>query len=261
MRRHLLVARSLLSLALVLLWLALLSVYQRLIVWPAYLLFPRRRASIVTAFIRLAARGILGWLKWVGGARFERVGRLPTSEPMLALMNHQSLLDIPTAVLLAEPYSPAFVSRDRFARGIPAVSLCLRLLGCPEITPFHDPPRAAEAIARGAEVAEHGLVIFPEGHRSRDGSIRPFRASGAEAALTRRRLPVYLVVTDGFSPTRMLGDFALRVGAVRGRTEVLGPFQPPDDDKELRPFLQDLRRKMVAQQQQMRAASRGDDGD
>lgn len=247
--------RSLAALALVLAFMLLGAAFQRLLVWPVVRLAPARRERWVSAYMHAMSYGIL-WLLRLGGATFQRSGRLPTDGPCLVLMNHQSLLDITTVILMARPFAPAFVTRARYARGIPAVSLCLQLRDCPTIDPARGARRAAVAIARAAAREGHGLLIFPEGHRTRDGEIGPFKAAGTEAALRARRLPVYLVVTDGFWRARTLRDFVLHVGEVQGRTELLGPFEPPAERDELPGFVERLRDTMVAHLAAMRA--RGD---
>jgi 1-acyl-sn-glycerol-3-phosphate acyltransferase len=231
------------------------GLYQRLIVWPTVRIAPRRRVVVVSRYMRGMSR-IIFWLLRLAGARIRRSGLIPTAEPVLILMNHQSLLDIPTVILLGSPHVPAFVTRRRYARGIPAVSLCMRLLGCPVVDPERDPIRALRAIQRGAREETHGLLIFPEGHRSRDGEIDAFQTAGAEAALRVRRMPVYLVVTDGFWLCRTLADFAWKVPRLRGETEVLGPFPPPSSPKDDRAFLLELRERMVAHLRSLREARR-----
>src|SRR5439155_3181188 len=126
-----------------------------------------------------------------------RTGAISTREPSLIVMNHQSLLDIPTVVLMVDPYVCRFVARHRYRRFVPSVSLCMRLLGCPIIDP--DNRKAAlRTMRQAARDQAHGLLVFPEGHRTRDGEIQPFHAAGLEIMLRERLLPVYLVVTDGF---------------------------------------------------------------
>ncbi len=251
--------RSALGVAAVLAFMLLGACYQRFVLWPLALLVPARRLAWSSAFMRGMSRGIFGLLR-LGGARFERgSARVDTSGPCLVLMNHQSLLDINALIRVCHSWAPAFVPRARYARGIPAVSLCLRLRDCPLIDPGpgREGRRAAVAIARAAAREGHGLVIFPEGHRTRTGEIGPFKAAGTEAALRARRLPVYLVVTDGFWRARRLNDFVFHAGTLRGRTEVLGPFEPPADKAELTAFVEHLRDTMVAHLAAMRARPDG----
>jgi 1-acyl-sn-glycerol-3-phosphate acyltransferase len=166
-------------------------------------------------------------------------------------MNHQSLVDILTISLLGRPYVPWFVSRRRYGRFVPTIAFCQRLLGCPIIEPSER--RAALAtLADAARRQDHGIAIFPEGHRTRDGEIGPFHSAGVQVILRERRVPVYLVVTDGFWTCRRLVDFVFNIHRINGRTEVLGPFAPPEPDG-VAAFVDEMRGKMVTHLHQMRA--------
>ena len=244
------VVRSALAVTAVIVWIWLGGVYQRLILWPAVTIFPRRRRAFVSAHMRVMSRGILALLR-AGGARAVRSGRVPTDEPVLVLMNHQSLVDILTLSLLGRPYVPWFVSRRRYGRFIPTIAFCQRLLGCPIIEPSER--RAALAIlADAGRRQDHGIAIFPEGHRTRDGEIGPFHSAGVQLILRERPVPVYLVVSDGFWTCRRLVDFVFNIHKIDGRTEVLGPFPPPEPDR-VAPFVEEMREKMVAHLHAMRA--------
>lgn len=249
------VARSVLALALVLLFILVVGVFwQRLVLWPISLFRRERLRAWTSPYMRFQCRGILGLLSAVGGARFTRQGSLPTSAgPILILMNHQSLLDICTVVLMGRDYVPAFVTRSRYTRGVPVIALCTRFIDCPSVDPKRDPRGAVTAIEVAAGVERYGMLIFPEGHRTLDGQIRPFKSSGAEAVLRTGRWPVYLVVGDGLQSGRRLIDFLANVSHLRGRSEVLGPFEPPADPEQHHAFLLEMRATMVRQLEQMRA--------
>jgi 1-acyl-sn-glycerol-3-phosphate acyltransferase len=248
--------RSAASLLAVLLWLGGVgSLYLFGYVVPLAWLRPAWRLRLVSRYMKFMGRGILAIFA-AGGARFRRTGVVETEAPVLVVMNHQSLLDILTVALMAEPYVPAFVTRLRYVQIAPLVSRCVRLLGSPIVDPKRDPRGALDAVVRGARELRHGLLIFPEGHRSADGAIRPFRTAGLAAALGERRLPVCLVVTDGFWRCRRLLDFVLNVHRIQGETEVLGTFAPPADPRELGAFLADLRKRMLTHLEQMRGRAR-----
>lgn len=218
---------------------------------PRIWLQPRRRRDHVSSYMKLMSRGILGLLA-LGGARFRRTGRIPTDGPVLIVMNHQSLVDIPTVTLMTEPSVPAFVTRRRYHRFIPSVSPAIRLLDSPIVDPERDPRGAVEELRRAALAHEAGLMIFPEGHRSSDGEVGSFRTAGLKAILAARRMPVYLVVTDGFWKSRRFIDFVRSVPRIRGETEVMGPFEPPTRDDELVRFIRGLREKLASKLHEMR---------
>jgi len=243
--------RSLASVLLVGLWFAVCSLPLRLIVLPLAWLVPRWRFLLVTIFMKTIVRGIILLLR-VGGARFEGHGSIPTGSPVYVVANHQSLLDILQTTLLCHPRVPAFVTRKRYARFVPLVSACIRLLGCPLVDPRSDPSAAVDEIRRGARELPHGVLIFPEGHRSTTGAVRPFRSAGLEAMLEERRLPVYLMVNEGTWRVRRLSDLLFRVHLVEAWSEVQGPLEPPEDPAEIRTFIAGLRERIVARLEALR---------
>ena len=249
--------RGALSLLAVVLWFAVNAPLCYLVALPLGAAWPSRRRTIVSLFMRHMSRGIL-FLFELGGARFVRRGVLRTAGPSLVLMNHQSQLDIPIAVLMGRPYVPAFVPRALYTRWyIPLVAPSIWLLRCPVVDPRRDARGALDAMRVAGREQQHGLVVFPEGHRSLDGEVRPFRSAGTIAALAERRLPVYLVVLDGLWEGRRFVDFLANVPKLRGETEVLGPFEPPADEADLPGFVEECRGRIVAHLQDMRRRRAG----
>ena len=246
--------RSLVSVLLVGLWFLLASPILRLYVLPGAWLLPSQRFRLVSWFMKLMSAGIFGLLR-LGGAHVRRTGTLPTAQPLLVVANHQALLDICQITLMAQPRVPAFVTRRRYARFVPLVSACIRLVASPIVDPKRDPQGSVDAIRKGARELPNGMVIFPEGHRSHDGAIRPFRTAGIEAALTERRTPVYLVLNEGVWRVRRLADLLFRVHLIDATSEVLGPFDPPADASLLPDFVAGLRGTLAARLEAVRAGA------
>jgi 1-acyl-sn-glycerol-3-phosphate acyltransferase len=219
---------------------------------PAALLRPSRQRAYLTRYMKIMAGGLLGLLR-LGGARFERMGVIRTESPVLIVMNHQSLIDILSVTMMSQPYVPAFVTRSRYARFIPAVSPCVRMLGGPIVNPRRDPRGSVAAVRAAAPHQLHGLILFPEGHRSRDGEIQPFRTAGAQATLAAHPMPVQIVVTDGGWKTRRFVDFVFNVHGLRVRTEALGTVAAPASEEQVPAFLQELRARMQEHLSRMRA--------
>ena len=242
--------RSALSLLLVLLWLGLLGLPSVLLLsLPAAHVRASRRLVWISSWARAHARIALGLLR-LGGARYERRGEIPSDQPGIIVMNHQSLLDIPTAILMAGPTVPGFVTRQRYAR-VPMIATGLRLADCPMLGPREDRVGTAAALRR-AVWQERALLIYPEGHRSPDGQLQPFRTTGLLEMLGERRVPVWLVATDGFCAGRRLVDVAFQLHRIRGRTELVGRYQPPADARELPAFVEQLQAELAAHLRDMR---------
>lgn len=226
------------------------GILQRLLLWPLIALLPSLRLPVMSRFMHLEAWAVLKFME-IGGARFRRAGHIPTGEPALILMNHQSLLDIPTAVIMGRPYTPLFVTRRLYGRGIPMVSPMLRILRAPLVDPEADPRGALKQLKQSALQESTGILIFPEGHRTRDGSVGEFKKAGIQVMLKARRMPVYLVVSDGFWSWQRLADSLFEAGRVRGETEVLGPFLPPEGGG-LDGFVEEMRGRLIAHLETMR---------
>jgi 1-acyl-sn-glycerol-3-phosphate acyltransferase len=99
------------------------------------------------------------------------------------------------------------------------------------------------------------FVIFPEGHRTRDGDIGPWREGGLRAILGARRWTVYLLVADGYWRSARMVDFLENVSTVHGRTVALGPFEGPEPGVDPEPFIDEMRGRMVEALAAVRAES------
>lgn len=245
--------RSAISVLLVVFYLVVPGVLM-MYLWlrPAALLRPSRQRAYLSRYMKIMAGGLLHLLR-LGGARFERVGVIRTESPVLIIMNHQSLIDILSLTMMSQPHVPAFVTRSRYARFIPAVSPSVRMLGGPIVDPKRDPRGSLTAVRAAAPHQRHGLILFPEGHRSRDGEIQPFKTAGAQATLGAHPMPVQIVVTDGGWKTRRLVDFVFNVHGLRVRTEALGLVPAPPSEEQVPAFLQELRARMQEHLARMRA--------
>jgi 1-acyl-sn-glycerol-3-phosphate acyltransferase len=109
---------------------------------------------------------------------------------------------------------------------------------------------AADQVARG----EHSFLIFPEGHRSDDGRLLPFRTPGLRFVLKRARRPVYCAVVDGVAHTRTVKAAALHIADTAVRVVILGPFAPPAD-ADVDAFIESLRDRMAATLDHLRATA------
>jgi 1-acyl-sn-glycerol-3-phosphate acyltransferase len=139
-----------------------------------------RSGDLVLALARLWSRVILG----VPGVKLEVKVKSPLEpgRPYVFMPNHASMVDI-WAVFVAIPASFRFIAKKQLA-GIPLFGWAMaagRFI-------FIDRQNAASARRSMAEAARRigsgqSVVIFPEGTRTRDGRLGPFKKGGFHLAI------------------------------------------------------------------------------
>lgn len=150
------------------------------------------------------------------------------------ISNHQSMFDIVMIGGLLFSNYPKYVAKKELGRWIPSVSLNLRH-GGNAVIDREDRTQAVRAIMEMAKTAQRrgrSVVIFPEGTRSRDGTLGSFRTAGAEAMLRAAdQLPVVPTAIDG---SWRLGSFFPAPLGTRVRIRFGAPIErEPKDGKEV----------------------------
>ena len=148
-------------------------------------LFVSRKMEIVHRFARLWAAIHLK----VSGIELSLQGmeRLP-EPPFIMMCNHQSALDI-YSLLAGLPVSFKWLAkRELFS--IPFVGWTMKRAGYVSID-RENPREALKAIEEAGQRIREGMVmvIFPEGTRSEDGKLLPFKQGVFNLAL-RARVPI-----------------------------------------------------------------------
>jgi 1-acyl-sn-glycerol-3-phosphate acyltransferase len=221
---------------------------QRLIIWPIVLLYPVKRRAIVRRWLRFLAKGSLWISRWFGGVRVTTKGTAP-SESCLLVMNHQSLLDITISVNAAEGPQAVIPTRERYGHGIPGISSLTKLGRFPLVTQQARALKAEVAAllqaAKDLAAGETTLIIYPEGHRTTDGSIQPFMRSGLKLLLSRTQRPIYYIVTDGLWHARTIKEAIHSFANSDVDVVIRGPLPPPAKE-DIDTFIDDLHARMVA---------------
>jgi 1-acyl-sn-glycerol-3-phosphate acyltransferase len=158
----------------------------------------------------------------------EDTGAIPPP-PFVYCSNHQSLLDI---LVLGGSLEGDFKwAAKRSLLNIPFLGWHLRLAGHVPVDRKGGARQAAEVIGRFEKVLREGkpLLIFPEGTRSEDGLIRPFKNGGFYAAV-RAEVPVVPVALDGTH--RLMKKWAPSTGVGRVRVKVGAPIFPKKEGRE-----------------------------
>ena len=231
---------------------------QRFLIVPAGWLFPSRRDRILIAWAQWLVWVIMAPLSWIGGASIPKPIKVPSGPGVLILMNHQSLIDIPLLVSCIDNGYPRIVTRRRYARWIPLVSHVLRLYKFPLVestTTAGQTRKMWRALQESARTSEVPFMIFPEGHRTRDGEIGPFMTTGLRLILRARPWRVYVFVVDGYSGFPKLFDFFGGMAGLKGRIELAAELDWPDPKGDYKTFTDDIRKLMIEHLAEMRRAS------
>jgi 1-acyl-sn-glycerol-3-phosphate acyltransferase len=179
----------------------------------AYLVARRNPTSpLLESIIGLWARSILraaGLSYRVEGAHHLQPGR-----SYVVVSNHVSNLD-PMLHLAGTPVPVRFLAKKELFR-IPLFGAALRAVGVVETDRTAGHSAHANINRQVREVVELGrsLVIYAEGTRSRDGSLRPFK-KGAFMVAIRAKLPVVPCAIRGTYEAWRPGDWRLRGGQAR----------------------------------------------
>ncbi|HTO96366.1 MAG TPA: lysophospholipid acyltransferase family protein [Myxococcales bacterium] len=127
----------------------------------------------------------------------ERLLEAPPQGGFLYFSNHHSMLDI-LALFVALKDTPFVFAAKRELFKVPFIGWHLRLAGYVEVDRDHR-ERAISSLARAArQIRERGTVVtlYPEGTRSVDGTILPFKKGPFMLAL-EAQVPIVPVAVDG----------------------------------------------------------------
>ncbi|GMQ93584.1 MAG: lysophospholipid acyltransferase family protein [Acidimicrobiia bacterium] len=162
------------------------------------LLFGLRQFEWAMAGLQRTLLGVFA----ISGVRFDIEGLdgFGTSGGYIFVSNHQSMYDIPIFGGILVRNFPKYVAKRSLASGIPSISLNLSR-GGNALIDRGDKAQAVAAISQMATECQDrdvSAVIFPEGTRSRDGSIGSYRPAGVAALMAGAPdLPVIPTVIDG----------------------------------------------------------------
>jgi 1-acyl-sn-glycerol-3-phosphate acyltransferase len=126
--------------------------------------------------------------------------------------NHQSIIDI-CALFRALPVPVRFVIKQELAK-VPFIGGYARAMGMVFIERGHA-REAAERLHAVVSLVRAGesLCAFPEGTRSRDGSVRPFKGGAFQVAL-QAGVPVVPIAIDGSGAVLPASGFRVRPGTI-----------------------------------------------
>jgi 1-acyl-sn-glycerol-3-phosphate acyltransferase len=187
------------------------SAYLFLVFTPMFFvsLVTRRTETLYRVAIRGCRMAV-----WLAGIRLEVRGRekIPSGRAVVFMPNHQSMSD-PPAMMAILP--PVLVLLKRSLFHIPVLGPAMRMHGFVPIDREHR-ERAMQAVEEAAAKlrAGHSFLVYPEGTRTRDGRLLPFK-KGAFVMAMRAQAPIVPVSVSGAYKIMRKGAMSLHPGTLR----------------------------------------------
>ena len=149
---------------------------------------------------------------WLSGVRTRVVGleRLDPKQPYIFMSNHVSNIDPPVIVPLLRRRMSILAKKELFS--FPVLGMALRI---GQIVPVDRRNRdaAIESVKRAVEVLRSGssMLVYPEGTRTRNGRLLPFKKGPFHMAL-EAGIPVVPLTIVGAYEIWPKGKFAIHPG-------------------------------------------------
>ena len=189
------------------------------IVWTA-LMFVMTIVAMLVTFNRSASMIVVQkwWspvLLWAGGATLEVSGleNLEKGTPYIFVSNHQSTIDIPT-LFMAIPWDTRFVAKKQL-KYVPAIGWYMWLAKFV----FVDRSNHREAVRSLDEAGEQirggiSIIVFPEGTRSDDRRVMPFK-KGPFALAMKAGVAVVPVAIEGSGKLMPKNSWQITPGPIK----------------------------------------------
>ena len=165
--------------------------------------------------LRMAARCWAPGLLWGSGAKLvvRGVDRVDWTRPHVVVANHQSMMDI-CVLFRAIPVPLQFLLKQELSR-LPLVGAYAKAMGMI----FVERSSAREATKRMREAAQlvkagATLCVFPEGTRSQDGEVLPFKSGAFQIALDSGADVVPVAIEGSGKVLSLGGLFRVRPGTI-----------------------------------------------
>lgn len=182
------------------------------------------------------ARGLFAIARFTIGLRLHiDVDDRDMPSKILIVSNHQSIIDIVAIMAAFRHHAVRFVAKKELESGYPAVSRVLRVQRHALISRSGDFATAMKRIERlGKTIRDNeGAVIFPEGTRSRDGSVLPFHSGAVRRIHASQALPIVALAVDGGWKITGLQDLIRMKRGHEYRISVVDVYPSVRDKREL----------------------------
>ena len=160
--------------------------------------------------------GVLGtrMALWLSGVQMEVHGRekIPTGGCLVFMSNHQGNCDPPA--LIARLPDVLVMGKKEFFK-VPVLGRAMRLRGFIPVD-RKNRERAIQAVEQAVRALQAGFsfLVFPEGTRSPDGRLQPFK-KGVFVMAIKAGATIVPVAISGSSRIMTKGQFVIRPGRVR----------------------------------------------
>jgi len=167
----------------------------------------------------------------------------------MIISNHQSIIDIAAIFYSFPENKPRFVAKRELAKGVPMISAILQAEKHAIINREKDFSKTMKELHRLATMADEGIcpVIFPEGTRSKDGTLGDFHVGAVRKVLETRPMPVVSVALDGGYRLSHLKDFTNNIKKAIYRIKIMSLYEPVQGKKEINSMLQKIHEELDSQ--------------
>ena len=152
---------------------------------------------------------------WLAGVRVEVRGRekIPAGEALVFMPNHQSNVD-PPAVIIQLPMVLGLVKKEFFR--VPVLGRAMRLHGFIPVSRRKNREEAIHAVEQAVMALKggHPFLAYPEGTRSPDGRLQPFK-KGVFMMAIKAGAPIVPISVSGANKIMRKGEVAMRPGRIR----------------------------------------------
>lgn len=180
-------------------------------IWGLILALFDKQGRVIHAYAAVPWARIILWMSGIQ-VKALGVGNVDPRVPRIYMTNHQSYFDI-FALLAYLPVDFKFILKQELVR-IPLFGQAVRRAGYIGIE-RGDPRKAARSMNEAAERIKAGasVVMFPEGTRSLDGRLLPFKRGGFKLALKSGCDVVPVVIKDSYRIVPK-GSFKINKGSL-----------------------------------------------
>jgi 1-acyl-sn-glycerol-3-phosphate acyltransferase len=168
----------------------IVSTYMAVLI-PLYLLKALGRTREAWFYLGAISRIISRFLFFSTGTKLhvEGLENIPRDRPYCYISNHQAYADI-LAMMASTPKAAGYIAKASL-KNLPIVRTWMILLGC-YFLKRDSLKDGLKGILYGADRVKKGypMVIFPEGHRSKGPTVKPFRKGGVKLATKAKAVAI-----------------------------------------------------------------------